>query len=99
MKAKLLITLILSLPMLTIAQTNWGFQNSGSTQVYSDVYFENIITGWTVGENGIILNTSNGGNTWANQISGARGKQIQLKNFKVKVEVVKEEITDIIKKL
>ena len=32
---------------------------------------------------------------WANQISGAINKKLQLKNVKVKVEVTKDEITNI----
>ncbi|MFX1451567.1 MAG: molybdopterin dinucleotide binding domain-containing protein [Promethearchaeota archaeon] len=32
---------------------------------------------------------------WANQISGAINKKLQIKNLKVKVEVTKDEITNI----
>jgi len=32
---------------------------------------------------------------WANQISGAINKKLQLKNLKVKVEITKDEITNI----
>ncbi|MHA1299165.1 MAG: molybdopterin dinucleotide binding domain-containing protein [Candidatus Helarchaeota archaeon] len=33
---------------------------------------------------------------WANQITGAGDKQLQLKNLEVKVEVVSEDVTDVV---
>lgn len=37
----------------------------------SDVHFVNAETGWAVGENGLIVTTSDGGNNWISQNSGA----------------------------
>ena len=53
------------------SQDNWEWteQESGTTEQLLDVFFINNTTGWVVGNNGIILKTSNGGVTWATQTS------------------------------
>ena len=40
---------------------NWYQQNSGTSSNFFGVHFANALTGWVVGDNGIILNTNNGG--------------------------------------
>ena len=54
------------------SQSNWEWtqQESGTTENLRDVYFVNNMTGWAVGTNGTILNTSDGGVTWSAQTSG-----------------------------
>jgi len=53
------------------AQTfNWTPQTSGVTSYLRDVYFTDSQTGWAVGDAGVILNTTNGGNNWIKQTSG-----------------------------
>ena len=48
----------------------WYAQNSGTTQHLNKVQFIDANTGWAVGDNGLILYTSNGGSTWIQQSSG-----------------------------
>ena len=49
---------------------NWTAQNSGVTARLNDVYFADSQTGWAVGDNGTIVNTTDGGQTWLLQSSG-----------------------------
>ena len=69
---KKLITLMLSLVwMISSAQTfNWTAQTSGVTAYLRDVFFVDNQTGWAVGDDGVILRTSDGGTTWVTQTSG-----------------------------
>ncbi len=50
---------------------NWTAQNSGVQESLKDVFFIDNQTGWAVGNNGTILNTTNGGQTWSTQTSSA----------------------------
>jgi len=50
---------------------NWELQNSGVQESLKDVFFIDNQTGWAVGNNGTILNTTNGGQTWSTQTSSA----------------------------
>jgi len=50
---------------------NWASQNSGVQESLKDVFFIDNQTGWAVGNNGTILNTTNGGQTWSTQTSSA----------------------------
>ena len=45
-------------------QENWFCQNSGTTENLNDVVFADSLTGWAVGNNGVIVATTNGGNDW-----------------------------------
>ena len=45
-------------------QENWFSQNSGTTENLNDVAFVDSLTGWAVGNNGVIVATTNGGNDW-----------------------------------
>ena len=49
---------------------NWSAQTSGTANWLISVTFVNAATGWAVGGNGTILNTTNGGANWNAQISG-----------------------------
>lgn len=48
------------------AKGQWVLQTSGTTNALRSVYFIDDNTGWTVGSNGTILKTSNGGTNWVN---------------------------------
>jgi len=52
------------------SQTGWIQQISGTTSYLEDVFFVNESTGWVVGEDGLILKTTNGGINWNAQTSG-----------------------------
>ena len=63
--------LSLAISTLTFAQSfSWTAQTSGVTTNLRDVYFTDNQTGWAVGNAGVILHTSDGGQTWAAQTSG-----------------------------
>lgn len=48
----------------------WFTQTSGTVSNLNDVYFANSSTGITVGQQGIVLRTTNGGTNWTSQTSG-----------------------------
>ena len=48
----------------------WTQQNSGDTIYLRDVYFTDNQNGWIVGNKGVILNTTDGGQNWTTQTSG-----------------------------
>ena len=53
------------------AQTfEWSSQNSGVTTSLNDVYFTDNQNGWAVGDKGIIIHTTDGGQNWTSQTSG-----------------------------
>ncbi len=53
---------------------NWTPQNSGVTVLLKDVFFADNQTGWAVGDDGIIVNTTDGGQNWLPQASGTTEK-------------------------
>jgi len=61
------ITLALIFPIISYSQVNWISQNSGTNSSLDGVYFVDENNGWIAGWGGIILHTTNGGNTWGLQ--------------------------------
>ena len=53
-----------------ICFAQWYQQNSGTNAKLNSVHFEDSNIGWAVGDSGIILHTTNGGQEWIIQISG-----------------------------
>lgn len=70
---------IIALSMLAGFDLNaqWVLENSGTSNPLLDVYFINSNTGWSCGEGGTILKTTNGGINWISQISGIDNKPLQ----------------------
>ncbi len=66
----LLFIAFLLLQLTTLAQGGWFEQTSGTTWWLSSVHFTDNNTGWAVGWNGTILNTTDGGTNWIPQSSG-----------------------------
>jgi photosystem II stability/assembly factor-like uncharacterized protein len=66
------ITFILLLAAFGLfAQTfTWTEQQSGVNTTLNDVFFADALSGWVVGAGGVILHTSDGGDSWAPQASG-----------------------------
>jgi hypothetical protein len=64
------------------SQSNWEWtqQESGTMANLRDVFFVNNMTGWAVGSNGTILNTSDGGSTWSAQTSGT-DQELEVVHF------------------
>ena len=48
---------------------NWTSQTSGGTTKLNDVFFVDSLLGWVVGDDGVILNTKDGGKNWSSQTS------------------------------
>jgi photosystem II stability/assembly factor-like uncharacterized protein len=63
-------TLLVALSLMNGAMAQWVLQNSGTTKTLNSVYFTDVITGYAVGDSGIILKTTDGGVTWIAQNSG-----------------------------
>ena len=66
----LLIIAIFSFPDLLNSQTVWFQINPGVTNNFASAFFLNANTGFVIGESGIIIKTTNGGNSWFLQNSG-----------------------------
>ncbi|WP_026977772.1 YCF48-related protein [Flavobacterium tegetincola] len=49
----------------TFSQTNWEIVNSGTINKLNDIQFTSNYIGYVVGENGTILKTLDGGNSWS----------------------------------
>lgn len=66
MKTKILTALFVFSFLLSnnIFSQGWVFQTSGLTTTLRQIVFYNAQTGWTVGDGGKILQSTNGGGTW-----------------------------------
>jgi photosystem II stability/assembly factor-like uncharacterized protein len=65
----LLFIAILLFQISLLAQSGWVQQTSGTTENLNSVFFINENVGWAAGENGIIINTTDGGANWNPQNS------------------------------
>jgi len=63
-------TLFFFLLVTQICFAQWYEQNSGTTANLNSVHFEDSNNGWAVGDSGIILKTTDLGNSWNVQSSG-----------------------------
>jgi len=68
MKKQILLSFLVLCNFALNAQ--WIQQNSGTDSTLNSVYFIDQENGWAVGEGGIILYTTDGGENWNQQISG-----------------------------
>ena len=59
----------MSISHLGFAQSFWNPQTSNTTATLRSVYFINNDTGYTVGNSGTILKTTDGGYNWISQTS------------------------------
>jgi photosystem II stability/assembly factor-like uncharacterized protein len=77
MKKYLLLSIVLFLNGLT-SFSQWVVQPSGTSVFLKSVYFPNADTGYIVGNSGMILYTSNGGNLWTQQNSGTNNNLVSV---------------------
>jgi photosystem II stability/assembly factor-like uncharacterized protein len=63
-------TLFFFLLVTQICFAQWYLQNSGTTVKLNSIHFEDVNNGWVVGDSGLILHTTNGGQEWIPQTSG-----------------------------
>jgi photosystem II stability/assembly factor-like uncharacterized protein len=73
-KISLIIIIFISSSVYIKAQ--WTHQYSGTQENLYDVRFYNRYTGWIVGDAGIILKTTNGGDNWINIVNPAVNKPL-----------------------
>lgn len=66
---KILIVLII-LGSIQNLHSQWILQTSGVATPLKSITFVNSLTGWSVGDNGVIITTTNGGINWTSQVSG-----------------------------
>jgi photosystem II stability/assembly factor-like uncharacterized protein len=66
---KKLYFIIVALFLVNGVLAQWVAQNSGTTSNLNSVYFPDVNTGYTVGDSGTILKTTDGGANWALQNS------------------------------
>ncbi len=59
-----------STPSSPVQQDGWVYKDSGTQVNLNSIAFISSIAGWAAGDNGIILKSSDGGNSWQVQISG-----------------------------
>ena len=59
----------------------WSLQHSGTTENLTNVFFIDNNTGWIVGENGILLKTLDGGDSWGQLASGTTKLLNKVKFF------------------
>jgi hypothetical protein len=53
--------------------TNWASRPTGTSQAMNRIFFTDALTGWSVGDNGTILHTTNGGLTF---VDGERPDEV-----------------------
>lgn len=61
------IFLFLIVPQFSAGQSGWYFQNSGTSVNLKSIKFINDLTGYSIGDNGTVIRTTNGGNNWVLQ--------------------------------
>lgn len=73
---KLIFVLLIFHISFIVANAQWYYQNSGTSFSLYDIKFTNSNTGWTCGDNGTILKTTNGGKNWILQSTEAIDKYL-----------------------
>ncbi|MBK8983336.1 MAG: T9SS type A sorting domain-containing protein [Ignavibacteria bacterium] len=63
---KIILILFLYLISFLNSEAQWIQQNSGTGYNLYDIEFINEKTGWAVGDAGVVIKTTNGGDTWMN---------------------------------
>jgi len=78
MKSRINIILFILFILLSniISEAQWIQQQSGVTTPLYDIEFINRSTGWSCGEGGTIIKTTNGGTNWIRQITNVPSKPL-----------------------
>lgn len=64
---KLLSLILIAISFKNTNAQNWTLQFKDSIEVFWDINFADTLTGWAVGDQGVILSTKNGGDNWSLQ--------------------------------
>jgi len=70
MRTKKLFICLLLLSIVKIIAQEWKLQYTPTAEALFDVFFIDKMKGWVVGNNGIVLRTTDSGKTWLQQESG-----------------------------
>lgn len=62
-----------------IVQAQWQQQNSGTNANLNGLQFISTTTGFAVGDNGVILKTTDGGSNWVQQTSPTTANLLSIK--------------------
>lgn len=73
-----LVLIALSAGPALASQGFWQTLSSGTAEDLRSVFFVDQNTGWAVGNNGVILSTSNGGLSWQAQTSGSAASLLSV---------------------
>lgn len=73
---KIILILLTFLFLANSSEAQWFLQNSGVSSPLYDIEMINNNIGWTCGENGIILKTTDGGMDWEQQITNVPNKPL-----------------------
>ncbi len=76
---------------------NWRQSPVPVSLTLTAVYFPSAKKGWAVGHDGVVLHSSDGGESWTVQFDGAEANQIQLNQLEVEVaakETALSEMTE-----
>lgn len=63
----LVVMLVVNFSQNVFSQITWYEQTTGTTDTIQDMHFVSDQLGWAVGNNGVLLHTSDGGLSWINQ--------------------------------
>ena len=70
MKKYIIFFLILVFTSFSSYSQGWIQKITGTANDLSDIYFLDVSTGFAVGQSGIIIKTTNGGDNWVTLVSG-----------------------------
>lgn len=70
-----ILIVLLATQICLYAQSNWIEQNSSTSSSLKSVHFNDSQNGWVVGEQGTVLKTTDGGNTW-NEVGGIANSKL-----------------------
>jgi photosystem II stability/assembly factor-like uncharacterized protein len=76
MKKILLIIIINCSLLITNCLSQWVLQNTGTNNILNSIQFVNSNTGWAVGDNALIIKTTNGGLNWVTQQSNLTANRL-----------------------
>lgn len=85
---KILLLVLSLLSVNSYSQSGWSIQSSGTFENLNAVRFADINTGWVVGNTGVLLKTTNGGNNWFAINTGFNGNNYSIQIISANTIVV-----------
>lgn len=81
LKILLLIISLFTVHTFTFSQVYWLLHPSPTQKKLTKSLFVDSLYGWVIGDSGIIINTTNGGNNWGIQPSGVHSSELKDLSF------------------